>query len=164
MKYLKLFLIGATALFIVMLGLSLTIPSKVIVSRAINLNPGSDSVLNEVADLARWQKWYPGFEQVHLKYIRIENGRILAGKANGISLKVDAFNDSTVTVQMQKSDRPVMASWKLIRYAYSDSLTLHNTMEFNLKWYPWEKLSGLLFEKSYGPIMEKGLLNLKNGR
>ncbi len=164
MKYLKLFLLGATALFIVMLGLSLMIPSKVIVSRAINLNPGSDSVLNEVADLDRWYKWYPGFDQVKLENIKTENGRVVAGKANGISLKVDNFNDSIVTVQMQKSDRPVMASWKLIRYAYSDSLTLHNIMEFDLQWYPWEKLSGLLFEKSYGPVMEKGLLNLKNGR
>jgi hypothetical protein len=34
-------------------------------------------------------------------------------------------------------------------------------MDFRLRWYPWEKFSSLLFEKSYGLTMEKGLNNIK---
>jgi hypothetical protein len=34
-------------------------------------------------------------------------------------------------------------------------------MDFRLSWYPWEKFSSLFYEKTYGTMMETGLLNFK---
>lgn len=163
MKYVKLIIIGAVALFIVMLVLSLLIPSHIKVSRAINLNADCDTVLKRIDDLKEWKKWYPGFENVNLTETVTKDNKIVAANAGGIRISVVMANDSVVAVQMFKSDRPVNVSWKLIHYSHVDSLTLHNSMDFDLKWYPWEKLSGLLFEKTYGPVMEEGLRKLAKG-
>ena len=54
-----------------------------------------------------------------------------------------------------------MNGWKFISHAGSDSATLQWYIDFNLRWYPWEKFASLLFEKSYGAQMEQGLSNLK---
>jgi hypothetical protein len=35
-------------------------------------------------------------------------------------------------------------------------------MDFHLGWLPWNKFSGLLLEKRYGPRMEQGLTKLKS--
>ena len=162
MKYFKFLLLCISALFIVMLGLSLLIPAHLKISRAINLGADQDSVLNHINDLSQWRRWYPGLENVELDNKKIANGKVVAATAAGISLKILQSNDSLVAAQIQKSAKPVNIFCNLIRYNNSDSLTLQSYMEFDLKWYPWEKLSGLLFDKTYGPVMEQGLKNLKN--
>lgn len=162
MKYIKLLILCFATLFIVLLGLSLLIPSHIIVSRAINLNHGQDSILNNINDLSKWKNWYPGLENIALEKATEENGKIIAASAGGVKLRIKTYNDSVVNAQMQKREKPVNISWKLIKYNNSDSLTLQSYMDFNLKWYPWEKLSGFLFDKNYGPVMEQSLKNLKN--
>jgi hypothetical protein len=36
------------------------------------------------------------------------------------------------------------------------------TMNFNVKWYPWEKLASMFYDKQLGPRMEKSLVQLRN--
>ena len=33
--------------------------------------------------------------------------------------------------------------------------------DFDFKWYPWEKMSSIFYDKQLGPIMERSLLQLK---
>jgi hypothetical protein len=35
------------------------------------------------------------------------------------------------------------------------------SLKFHLRWYPWEKLAGMFYDKQLGPLMEKSLLNLR---
>jgi len=34
-------------------------------------------------------------------------------------------------------------------------------MDFQLQWYPWQKCGSLLYEGTYGRMMEQGLQNIK---
>ena len=36
------------------------------------------------------------------------------------------------------------------------------TFDFNVRWYPWEKLASMFYNKQLGPAMEKSLLNLRD--
>jgi hypothetical protein len=36
------------------------------------------------------------------------------------------------------------------------------TFEFDVKWYPWEKLASMFYNKQLGPVMEKSLVNLRD--
>lgn len=36
------------------------------------------------------------------------------------------------------------------------------TMNFKVKWYPWEKLASMFYDKQLGPLMEKSLIQLRN--
>jgi len=33
---------------------------------------------------------------------------------------------------------------------------------FHFRWYPWEKLGSMYYDKQLGPLMEKSLINLKS--
>ena len=35
-------------------------------------------------------------------------------------------------------------------------------LKFHVKWYPWEKLASMFYDKQLGPMMEKSLVNLRN--
>lgn len=161
MKFLRLLIISFLAFTLIATGFSLFFPSSVRVSRAVNLGGGADSVLGLINDFAKWKQWYPGFSQVTLSNAQMDGNKVVAATVGGVSLQRLISNDSLVQVRLKKGAKPVLTSWKLIRHVGTDSLTLQNYMDFSFKWYPWEKFSSLLLERSYGAIMEQGLHNLK---
>jgi hypothetical protein len=76
---------------------------------------------------------------------------------------ITATTDSSVTaITITNAGRKGITGWNVMHTAYPGTVTVQWYMDFRLRWYPWEKFSGLLFEKRYGPVMEKGLENLKN--
>ncbi|MBO9620716.1 MAG: SRPBCC family protein [Niabella sp.] len=163
MKYVRLLIISVVAFLLVISVVTALLPSQVKVSRAANLNTGADSVLNYINDLSRWKYWYPGFDTLQLENTGTQNGKIVKATVKNIQLRIITANDSLVTVEMKKGAQPVYSSWRLIHYSYSDSVTIQNYMDFHFKWYPWERFAGLVLDRSYGPLMEQGLKNLKNG-
>jgi hypothetical protein len=42
-----------------------------------------------------------------------------------------------------------------------DSLTVQCWFDFHFRWYPWEKLGLLVYDKKLGPVMEESLAGLK---
>lgn len=165
MRIIKLGLISFIFFGLLITGISLFFPSHIRISKAINVKAHPDSVLAPVKDAARWNSWYPGIDSAKPLYVE--------GKIKGL-----VFDDSNPTkpvyivVTEEKKDeitaqfispklRPVINGWKMTTYTSSDSITLQWYMDFSLHWYPWEKFSSLMFEKSYGSRMEQGLTRLK---
>lgn len=121
-----------------------------------------DSVINQVRDLSQWKKWYPGFENIVLSDEVVKEGRIVKASANGVRLVIEESTDSSVVVSMLGGARPVTSGWQINKDDRNDSLALQGYMDFELKWYPWEKFSSLLLDKSYGDRIAEGLSNLKS--
>jgi hypothetical protein len=148
MKYLKLAIISVVMIFLVFTGISLFIPSNINISRAVNLAGRSEDILLYIKDTSKWQQWYPGFDTLRSK---------------GTLVLITGSTDSTVTAEFSndKAKKIITSNWQTFPYSASDSLTLQWTMHFKLRWYPWEKLGSLLYEKSYGLNMEMALNNLR---
>ena len=65
-------------------------------------------------------------------------------------------------MHLQQAHKPeVINGWKIYQHSQVDSLTLQWYMDFQLKWYPWQKFGSLFYENTYGVMMEKGLSNIK---
>ncbi len=70
--------------------------------------------------------------------------------------------DDEITAQFAgKKMNAITGGWKITNYSSGDSVLLQWYMDFHFRWYPWEKFSSLLLEKSFGSKMEQGLYNLK---
>ncbi|HOZ84113.1 MAG TPA: SRPBCC family protein [Niabella sp.] len=161
MKFVRLIFFSTLVFVILALAVSFFIPSHIRVFRMVKIANGRDSVLREIKDLSQWKKWYPGMDKIELKNPETKDGLVVKATARNVLLQVDEAKDSLVVVKFQSGERPVMATWQINRDIKTDSLVLQNTMEFDLKWYPWEKFSSLLLDKSYGNIMQMGLDALK---
>ena len=57
--------------------------------------------------------------------------------------------------------RTITGSFNVIESGVPNTVTVQWFMDVHLGWLPWKKFSGLLLEKRYGPLLEKGLENLK---
>ena len=151
MRVIKLAIISFVLIFLLITAISLTIPSKIRISKATNLAATREQVFSLVKNENNWHSWHPIFSDS-------------AALRDWQSAKktVIADTDSTYVLQVQKDDRkPFITGWQLYHYPHTDSLTLQWYMDFKLKWYPWEKFSTLFYEKTYGVMMEQGLTRLK---
>jgi hypothetical protein len=165
MRLLKLFFISITVLFLVITGISLLIPFNVRISRATNVLATPAAVWQQVDDMHTWKDWNPFFSDVSpgkITYTDTANGKPRAMQVNGSSVRWQAVNqDEHIAIMEKPGSRPILNGWKCISHAGADSTTVQWYLDFNLRWYPWEKFASLLFEQSYGLKLEQGLGNIK---
>jgi len=160
MRLLKLALISFISLFIVVTGISLFIPFHIRISKAINIVGTEESVMQKISEPEEWRKWYPGLDTAEV----IKEQGIIKGYRirNRATILLTTREKNEVRAEFAGGNmKPVQNVWKTTVNQGSDSLTLQWYMDFNLRWYPWEKFASLLLEKSYGPRMEKGLSTIK---
>jgi len=151
MRIIKLAIISFIFLFLLITIISLFIPSHVRISKAININAEKDSLFALIADTGNWYRWHPAYRQTSTN----------SGQ-NKIIISPRLSNDSLISMQLSLPEKnSIVSSWQVYQNSSSDSLTLQWYLDFNLKWYPWEKFGSLLYEEKYGTMMQTGLSNLK---
>jgi carbon monoxide dehydrogenase subunit G len=161
-KIFRLLFFSFLFLFLLVTGISLFIPSHIRISKAINIAATADTVLRQVNEPVKWKNWFPGLESSKLFYeAGVVKGVIIDDSARQFIKIIETKKDEIVT-ELTSGSKKIVSGWKIINYDRSGSATtLQWYMDFKLHWYPWEKFSSLLFEKSYGIKMEQGLNNLK---
>ena len=165
MRFIKLGIISFIFLFLLITGISLFIPSHIRISKAINIGASKDSLFAQIRDPSNWKNWYPGMDSAKPMYVQgVVKGMILDNKdsSHPIYLGITKIAEDEVTAEFVSGRmRPIVNVWRTISYPSKDSIVLQWYMDFHLRWYPWEKFSSLVLEKSYGTRMEQGLSRLK---
>ncbi len=154
MQIIKLGLISLVAFALLITMFSLFIPSHIRISKAIDITAQKDSISNQISNTSNWKNWYPGADS-----LPIEKGK---EKEAGAFIKVNTVTDSTVIANVPgMGPKETTSGWNFYSGTTPNTITVQWYMDFHLRWYPWEKFSGLLLENRYGPMMEQGLTNLK---
>jgi Polyketide cyclase / dehydrase and lipid transport len=167
MRFVKGFILAITGLFIVITLFSLLMPSRVLTVRSVVIHTTPQQVISKVADLQEWKKWHPLFMQdsaaVQVKTLNGRN-RIAEwsnkGKAN--RLEITGVDTNVVRASLQRTNENKSDHIIAIK-----SLPGNNDIEVEwrvvtpLKWYPWEKFSGIFLDKMTGYSYETALGNLK---
>lgn len=165
MRAIRLLVLSIVALFLLVTAISLFIPSRVRISKAINVKASQQTVWRHIDNMGEWKNWNPFFQQVQQSMITdidSSQGMLTAMTVNGTRISWQTMVDTEHVAAMERPGRlSVLNGWKNMKIAGSDSTTIQWYMDFHLHWYPWEKFGSLLFEKSYSPKMEQGLSNLK---
>jgi hypothetical protein len=144
MKILKLGLISFVVFFLLFTTISLFFPSHIRLSKAVDINTEKKEIISFLTDTSNWKKWYPGVDSMDLTKVAI------------------TYTDSSVTaINKTGTTLKATSAWNIYSTAIPNTITVQWYMDFNTGWLPWQKFSGLLLEGKYGPMMEKGLENLK---
>ena len=169
MKLIKGAFIVFTGIFIFITLISLLIPSKIVTARAVAIQSDSIKLFNEISDLNNWKNWHPVFvnNPSGIKIMNSGNEKnsyaewTTNGKKNTLVitqvkypvinflLKREGENDleNTISLMAVQEQGNMQAQWVAVT---------------KLKWYPWEKFSGIFIEKMAGSGYENALQSLKN--
>jgi hypothetical protein len=164
MKYLKLVIISIVVLFMVLVFLFALFPNHIRISRVINISSSAKRVSQVVGDMADWGQWN--------QFVKLSNGSGASlsnpSAGQGAYLKTAQLTISIVQDQVDT----VATRWEpangqkftggFAMLQTSDSNTVVEWyFDFYSKWYPWEKLGIMFYDKQMGPLMEKSLVDLK---
>src|SRR6476646_8572030 len=153
MRLIKLAFISFLVFFGIITAMSLLIPAHIRISKAINIS-ASDSVFYLINDSHQWPRWHPAFQGREATTVLQQSNIIITPLIK---------TDTLISESWQQAGKPpVLNSWELHRFGTADSVALQWYMDFELKWYPWQKFGSLLYEKTYGTMMEQGLQNIKH--
>ena len=168
MRLIKGFIIAVTGLFIMITLLSLLMPSKVMTVRSVVIHGTTPQVFSQIADLKNWKRWHPVFMQDSsvMEFSTPSSGnnafaawntgskknKLLITEILSTQLKAELIRagentaENIISVTALKDSNNVQAEWRVLT---------------KLKWYPWEKFSGIFVDKMTGPGYEAALNNLK---
>jgi hypothetical protein len=157
MRVVKLGLISIVGLFIVIFLISLLIPAQVRISRAVNISAPKDSIVYYLADLRQWKQWNQLTSSPDMTNPYYSDNAFTSDRLQVHRLIVQA--DTITTVWRQEAGREIASGFTL--YTAGNTSVVQWYFDFRLKWYPWEKISSIIFDKQLGPPMEQSLAALK---
>ena len=168
MKMIKGVIFVLIGLFMFLTLISVLIPGHIVTARAETVQADSIRLYKEISDLKNWKHWHPVFMQ--------DSAEIQFSKS---STEVNDFakwvtNGKTNTIVITEKKFPYIKFF-LKRDGENDmenTLSLREVQEqgnmqvqwvsiTKLKWYPWEKFSGIFIEKMAGSGYEIALASLK---
>jgi hypothetical protein len=157
MKFIKLALISGVILCIVIFLFSLIIPSHIRISRAVNISISKDSLLPAITDLRQWKEW-----NLMVNNPEFTNKQYTDHSFTSDQVKITKQGlegDTLLTTWQQPNERKFISGFTW--HGREGHLVVQWYFDIQLRWYPWEKFSSIIFDKQLGPPMEKSLDNLK---
>jgi hypothetical protein len=161
---LKLFIISLLVFSGIVLFLFALFPSDISVSRVVQINKPTAEVREKIDDLRKWKSWnelviHPSPEKVNnpAQMERTDSAVLEIGDVR-IQL-MELHKDSILTLWRHGNDSFV-GIFKMVDL--NGQTILAWDLKFHIKWYPWNKLASMFYDKNLGPQMEKSLMNLKN--
>lgn len=164
----KGFFIVLAGLFIFITILSLLIPSKLMVSRAVVINAPAEKVFREISDLQNWKHWQPVFinDSSAIRFYAGPGGTSDScewdskGKTN--LMQITQKSDNAVSVILKRAgENDVKNNISVLPLADTNQVQVEWNVLIQLKWYPWEKFYGIFIEKITGEGYEAALNSLK---
>lgn len=157
-KFIKLGIISLVLLFLLLTAMSLLIPSTVRISRAIDINVPSDSILPYVEDLRKWSQWNEMITDTVFRDAEINTTAIRTSDLEIVRTRADK---DRILTSWSRGGRKFESGFVIVQTS-PESRVVQWYFDIHLRWYPWEKISSIVFDKQLGPPMERSLLRLKN--
>lgn len=158
MKLVRLVLFSAASLFVIASLIGFLLPSHVLVSRAVDISAGKDSIIPYLKDIRQWSAWMDGMAQAEVNIASSTEANLA-----GTMVKITAETDSTIVSEwISKNSSVQLSTVRLIPDTLHRQTIVQWQFEQQLKWYPWERLGSMMNDKILGTMMEKNLNNLKS--
>lgn len=162
------FLFFIITVFLVIFLISLLLPSKVTITKSIEINATPKKVSDQIIKFKNWKNWYPAFTDENITVIKNQSAKNILnsvtlndkqGRSNTLNL-VDSSNH-TLDINLQSiSSARVNYQFFIIPKNNNQTQVTWN-INTDLGWYPWKRIRGIFLDKISGSQYETALENLK---
>ncbi len=167
-KLIKGFLIAIAGLFAMVTLVSLIMPSRVVTSESVVINADPAKIEAALFDFSQWKNWHPIF-------IRDSSILQISNPAYGVNATAqwgpaekqtklvitNIMAESVMITLSQAGENAVQNVLRILPVQDSKEMQVEWSAVTTLKWYPWEKFSGIFVSQITGPGYQAALNNLK---
>ncbi len=169
MRKVKLLVAGILLILCFVFVITLFLPSKVTVSKSIEIDTSVAGVAREINDFNNWKNWYPAFmdKEITISIVSSQNlspastATLRDKEGHEIIFHMVSISMDSIIVDLQPNNKSAIKYQFIIsphKEGYTQVVWNVNT---DLGWYPWRKLQGIIMDKVTGPEYIVALQNLK---
>lgn len=165
MRLFKLVLISIIVFFLVVCFLFALFPRDVMVSRVVRIPVSRvelNGVLSNLSDWPRWNHFLDGTDGANLKISATPNLPGSTIETGQLTVKLMSKGLDSIKTSWTNSRGRELSCIFLLTPAEEGSSYFQWKLIFHLRWYPWEKLGSMFYERQFGPVMEKSILDLRH--
>lgn len=156
MRLIRFALISLVILFALATAIGLLLPSRVIVSRAVDIAAAPEKVRQFTHGIDRWKNWVAGMGDTSVHVYSAIDAQI---GNNHVSTQLQ--NDSTYVTNWQGRTGSLQVSTMRV-IPLGSITTVQWQFEQRIGWMPWERLGSMMNDKILGVMMEQNLASLKS--
>lgn len=158
MRLLRFFLISALVFSLLLFGIGMLMPSRVVVSRAIDLPVARTKVLPLLQNIQQWSLWMQGLDSSAIKMLNDSTYQLGKLGVNWITR-----NDTLLLSEWHPENGTLQIStMQLISIPQGQGCTVQWQFEQSVGWWPWERLGSMMNEKIMGPQLQTNLQRLSD--
>ncbi|HEX5027040.1 MAG TPA: hypothetical protein VFV68_17285 [Agriterribacter sp.] len=161
MRLLKQIVFSLVAFSLILLFISLLLPSRIRVSKSILTHVSKERVMSSLLNVDDWKNWNPILQDSNIAYEILSPTEVRWKAENGISnsITLKQYAEDSVMAYIVSDDKQVFSSgFTVVSNNQDTSLTkVEWWIDENIKWYPWEKFYGLFSESFRETYMENNL-------
>ncbi len=158
MRLLRFFIISALVLMLLLFGIGMLMPSRVVVSRAIDLPVARSKVLPLLQNTQKWPLWMQDLDSSTVSMVNDSTFQLGKLRVNWIirndSLLISEWHSPKGNMQL--------STMQLISIPEGQGCTVQWQFEQAVGWWPWERLGSMMNEKIMGPQLQTNLQRLSD--
>lgn len=163
MRFIKSFLVVIIGLFTIVTLMSLLIPSTVKISRSVTISADRGKVYEQVVRLQNWKNWHPIFKSDSTVITFTNDGCNINYNNKLTRLQTKSVDSTGIQFLLAaKGENDILNQINILPVTQPNTVYVEWTAFVKLKWYPWEKLYGMVVDKIAGPGYEAALNDLKS--
>lgn len=163
------FIIFLVAIFVIIFLISLLLPSKVTITKAVDINATPEKVAEQIISFEEWKNWYPAFKNENVTVIKnpsnanvISSVTLKDNKGKFVNLNIVDTSNHTIEIELPSSSSTKVNYQFIITPKLNNQTQLTWNVNANLGWLPWKKMEGIILDKFSGEQYKDALDNLKN--
>ena len=162
------FILFLLAVFIFIFLISLLLPSKVTVSKSVDINASEARVKNQIIDFEQWKNWYPAFKDENISVIKnpsaenhLPSVTLKDKKGKSVILNFIDTSKQTININLKSASSTEVNYQFILTPKINNQIQLTWNVNTNLGWLPWKKMERILLDKFSGDEYEAALDNLR---
>ena len=168
MAQLKGFIFVILGLALLITAVSLLMPSRVMTAQTVMINAPKEKIESAIADLGNWKYWHPVFSQpgVQVSLDQDASSKVKSaswssgGKKNKLQSTGQDTSQYSFTLN-REHENEMQHIFTITPIHQAGGFQVEWRVLTHLKWYPWEKFSGIFFANVVGPGNQQALEQLK---
>jgi hypothetical protein len=159
---LRLVIGSIVILSLIVLFLFALFPSDISVTRLVLINRPKAEIRKKIVDLREWSSWNLFYKFGSDKSISYAMGKIDSEDIHEVYVDIHLLKATPDSVYTLWQHAGKSFEGNFFFSGVNGQTTLEWTLKFHVKWYPWEKLASMFYDKQLGPLMEKSLVQLRD--
>jgi hypothetical protein len=165
MRIFRLIIASVLVLGLTVCFLFLLFPSEIRISKVLIVRASPERIRAEVQNLSGWGRWNQFIRELGPDtpvFFPAASGHPARLQNNGLRIEERVAEGDTLETRWTNARGRAFQGVFTFRKIENGATGIEWYFIFHVRWYPWEKMGSMFYERQMAPVMEESLIQLQH--